>query len=179
MFPSRKPTIPIMLYVHTPVQSANDYLWLMTAIACEPWNAIQPCFQFVDVTHEADAVVRWGEPGSRTWVDVQAAKPTIYIQPAPSGIMTLQQWRDAIEGWMPHELGHLLGFADHVRANTDLTGYHNPFVEESLVNQNLHKPLSGYHGIMSYLCNRSEWFGPDDRAALNGFDVKPGWMKRG
>ena len=40
--------------------------------------------------------------------------------------------------WITHELGHALGFADHVHSSTSLTGYINPGTQ------------NGYDGIMNY-----------------------------
>ena len=172
--PELRPKLPVYLHVNGEQNSSNS-LWLLTAIACEPWNAIRACFQLVESSKEADAFVDWSD---RTWVRMQGAcvdgqKPTVYLQRSPIGIQTVGDWKRAIEGWMPHELGHLLGFADHVRESTDISkGYRSPFVEAGVEHPGT---LSGYHGVMSYLCNRFEWFKADDQAALAEFESKEGW----
>ncbi len=71
-----------------------------------------------------------------------------------------------------HELGHTLGYADHV---TDYNIATYPAGLNPRVCDNPHSPLySQYKGVMSYCTIPKDWFGRDDKNLLK----KAGYIKK-
>lgn len=65
-----------------------------------------------------------------------------------------------------HELGHCLGFADHLTAAA--YGQDPELVNPGVHDDPSHHAYQEYHGVMCYHCwrNPERWFGPDDRRML-------------
>ncbi|MGH2691763.1 MAG: hypothetical protein ACRDHM_04600 [Actinomycetota bacterium] len=65
-----------------------------------------------------------------------------------------------------HELGHTLGFADHIQAERYAEGRH---ISAKVCDASEHPEYSAYHGVMSY-CDWTDdfrgWFGPKDTRML-------------
>lgn len=117
--------------------------WLAgeVARAMDLWNRLRPG-TFAWAEGHADVLV--AETTGRTWVDFASAWPNVTVHCGPD-----------LGFWMPHELGHALGLADHILPGMDATGYVRP-VEAS----------AAYRGVMSYQATRDDWFGPDDVALM-------------
>lgn len=109
------------------------------AIAC--WNALRPgTFELVPALDGFEAEVAVVSTVTRTFVDFTTAWPLAVVYCGAD-----------LDFWLPHELGHALGLADHVLPGMNTTGYVRP-VEAS----------EAYRGVMSYQASREQWFGPDD-----------------
>lgn len=141
--------LPMHLLIEDPT------LWLDTALACEQWNAIRPCFQIVNEQGKSappdshfDALVQWAD---KTWVDMISTPRILYVD---------SLWTEYTRRyWLIHELGHLIGFADHVRPGQDLTGYINAAYHDG-----------SYNGIMSYVTIAAQpvpYLTDDDRTMLD------------
>lgn len=160
--PTARPAkLPVTIYApRTPDQPID--LWYETAIACEPWNALAPVFNLTD---KRDAQV-WGVVmfGDETWVRWKrpnySSVPIVYVQRKlmiGSREATQAEYLNYVRYWLPHELGHLIGLADHINPNTPTSGYQNPTIADA---------ADHYNGVMSYRTPRWEWFGDDDRDML-------------
>ena len=124
--------------------SALDLCALVKS-SIDKWNSLRPgLFEMSDDPNSPVVVML---TDGRTWVSMPVSdnKATLYIGPDVD-----------IEYWMPHELGHALGLADHVYPNQDLTGYVNPKFT-----------TDGYRGVMAYGVPPVEWFGSADSAMLH------------
>ena len=109
------------------------------AIAC--WNALRPgTFELVPALDGLEAQVAIVRTSTRTFVDFSTAWPLAVVYCGAD-----------LGPWLPHELGHALGLADHVLPGMDTSGYVRP-VEAS----------EAYRGVMSYQASREQWFGEDD-----------------
>jgi len=118
--------------------------------ATRSWNFVRPCF-------ETNGVIEINAPhnvlldaNGRTWVNmIDPTGPKLYIGNEPEFYI---KWN------LKHELGHMLGFGDHIYKSTDSTYYINPKIcygNESDV----------YRGIMSY-CWMNNIITDDDREML-------------
>lgn len=142
------PRLPLWIHTEGPSMPENK-LWLKTAIACEPWNAIRPTFQLVESAEVADAFIVWGDT---TWASMAShgERPVLHVEYGDG-----PDWSHFTDYWLPHELGHLLGLRDWIRPDTDPQGYINPGIASD-----------EYVGVMSYGASREQWFGDHDRKML-------------
>jgi hypothetical protein len=103
----------------------------------------------VDTATALAALDRWneasgdiaGKPACALW---STGNPDVVIRPHHSTWVwygchgnSVLHW-DSDPYWITHELGHSLGFADHVKAGHSTEGYINPGAQ------------NGYDGIMNY-----------------------------
>lgn len=117
-----------------------------------PWNRTAGWELFAVSCAAPDVVFR---SGVTTWVQADYLGPflgcTIHV--ADYGVETLR-----------HELGHCLGFADHVYRGQDRTVW----VNAAVCDDPSHPAYMPYRGVMSY-CDSSLtqlWFGTDDQLML-------------
>lgn len=109
------------------------------AIAC--WNRLRPgTFEMSYGPDASGADVAIVPTSTRTFVDFSTAWPRVAVYCGHD-----------LDFWLPHELGHALGLADHVLPGMDTSGYIRP-VEAS----------EAYRGVMSYQASHEQWFGDDD-----------------
>lgn len=111
--------------------------------AAAEWNAIYPCFKKV-LTPEADVTF---VTDVRTWVEMPSSTN-------PRSVVHVGLDVD-LRYWMAHELGHTLGFADHLPDGYPTDGYINPGTS-----------VENYEGVMSYGVGRQQWFGLHDKQML-------------
>jgi hypothetical protein len=128
--------------------------------AAAPWNWLAgwELFRGAHDRRSADVVFRKSK-SSDTWTEC----PPAYTEPFHLCIVWVAD--PSIE-MIRHELGHTLGFADHIRATDYAEGRH---IGAKVCDSSEHPEYSGYHGVMSY-CDWMDdfrgWFGPKDRAML-------------
>lgn len=130
-------------------------LFRVTWNATEKWNSLAERWLFwvIDDPVYADVVVRRGD------VTYVSCSPFMTVAYERCYVSVLE----GQEAWLPHELGHVLGFADSVYAGWyGAPGYVNP----SVCDDEAHPAYSGYAGVMSYCAPLELWFGDDDRAML-------------
>ena len=109
------------------------------AIAC--WNRLRPgTFEMSYGPDARGADVAIVPTSTRTFVDFSTAWPLAVVYCGHD-----------LDFWLPHELGHALGLADHVPPGMDTSGYVRP-AEAS----------EAYRGVMSYQASLEQWFGDDD-----------------
>jgi len=129
--PENKPKLPIAISVHPALLSNKAPIIRELEVAMKSWNLVRPCFTIVPL---AEYNVMPAIEG-RTWVNmIHHTGPKLYIGNEPEFYV---KWH------LKHELGHMLGFGDHIYKSTDSTYYINPKIcygNESDV----------YRGIMSY-----------------------------
>ena len=132
-----KPQLPLSIRNEVP-GAAGAAVWS----AIEEWNSFRPG-TFAPTSGPATVVVK---TGARTWVDMPCGKTTSTFYVA-GDVNTAY--------WAAHELGHTLGFADHIPMTSSAAGYINP---------GRCGPGSGssYAGIMSYCTPRSGWWSAMD-----------------
>lgn len=105
--------------------------------AMEPWNRWRHMFEWtIDSCNAAEII-----PSGSTWVDMDK--------------MILRWAPETDSYWAIHELGHLLGLADHVYDGINKSKYRNP------------GGCDGYKGVMSYCWPKETWFGQDDYDMIN------------
>lgn len=123
----------------------------------EPWNRLAgwELFDVVRSPTRADVLFR---PSAETWVQCDPSYGEAYtrcvVWSATSSTTTHR-----------HEIGHALGFADHVEAGVYGEGGH---VNPAVCDDAAHPAYSGYVGVVSY-CDWTSghaWFGPEDRRML-------------
>jgi len=97
-----------------------------------------------------------------TWVDASGSPCIIYVG---------EPWNLRVA---THELGHCLGFADHVQADTyDCCA--KRYIAPRVCDDPSHPAYSPYRGVMSY-CDWSgewNWFGSDDQKMLRAAGYEP------
>jgi len=125
-----------------------------------PWNWLAGwrLFRQARNRRSADVVFRLSK-SPQTWTEC----PPTYMEPFHLCIVWVAD--PAIE-MTRHELGHTLGFADHIPADDYAEGIH---VSPRVCDASGHPEFSAYHGVMSYCDWRDGyrgWFGPKDRAML-------------
>lgn len=113
-----------------------------------PWNVLAGKPVFVE---QVGSVVIRRSTGTRAWTEMADGQCTIHL-PAGSTVALAR-----------HELGHCLGFADHVPTGTVTTHYDNPRFCNG-------PDRSPYRGVMSYCWNLA--FTTWDLAAMRG-----GWAE--
>lgn len=138
------PTLPLTVRIEPGVDAT------MVRAAMAEWNRFYGGV-FVETAGAATVTVR---PSVQTWVDMPCDKNTSVVYAGTDVDLSY---------WMTHELGHTLGFADHIPAEQDPTGYINPG----------RCPPDGYEGIMSYCIPRSTWFGLDDYRMMRATFPRP------
>ncbi len=131
-------TLPLTVQIESGVDAE------MVRAAMAYWNEWYGAV-FVETVGPATVTIR---PSTQTWVDMPCGKATSIVYAGTDVDLSY---------WMAHELGHTLGFADHIQAEQDSTGYINPGT----------CPDYGYGGIMSYCSDSSKWFGLDDYQTMN------------
>lgn len=145
-----RPNLKIDLPVTVWVDPNDKLLWLETAIACEPWNDMRPCFNIVSERSGAFVEIIWG---TSTWVDMPREDRMHSI------VHVDRTWnQQLIRFWLPHELGHTINLADHVYPGTDISKYTNAAYCK-------YNDPNDYHGIMSY-CYILDGFKEDDRQMM-------------
>jgi hypothetical protein len=127
--------------------------------AIAPWNWLAgwELFSQTKSRGKADIVFRAAK-GKHTWTEC----PPAYEQPFHLCIIWVE---DTSLPMARHELGHTLGFADHVDASTFAEGRH---FAAMVCDEPGHARFSDYNGVMSYCDYESGrgWFGPKDRLML-------------
>ncbi len=121
------------------------------------WNAVfveetgWPAFEVYDGDWwNADVIVI--SEGSRTWVESRCVNP--YFAVVRLG--WADSWRNA--DVLEHELGHALGFADHVYPGQDREGYVNAT-----------SCSTSYLGVMDYCSGPQTWFQYWDRVMVRDY----------
>ena len=126
----------------------------------EPWNWLAGwrLFRRVGSRERAD-VVFLPSPTSESWTEC----PPSYVDPFHLCIVWIS---DPSVEMSRHELGHTLGFADHIPQGEYALGRH---MNARVCDASQHPEFSGYHGVMSY-CDWMEgyrgWFGAKDQRML-------------
>ena len=126
----------------------------------EPWNWLAgwQLFRQAGKRRSADVVFRRSK-SPQTWTEC----PPSYMEPFHLCIVWVA---DTSIEMTRHELGHTLGFADHIPAADHAEGMH---MSARVCDASDHPKFSAYHGVMSYCDWRNGfrgWFGPKDRAML-------------
>lgn len=123
-----------------------------------PWNTLAGYELLKKVNLESNADVKF-KRDTVTWVQ---AFPD-YLSPFTRAVVWVSSADVGDTHTMRHEIGHALGFADHV-TRSQLSGRVNPKV----CDDPSHKLYSMYSGVMSYCswADEAGWFGAGDRAML-------------
>lgn len=137
---TQKPTLPLILKVDPKI---DPEIVEALKLAADEWNKIRPCFVVVTSETQGYNVV----DSERTWVNMFNKVLHIGRSDAVS----------FVKYWVKHELGHLLCFGDHIRKETNPTGYINPEI--------CSWPDDEYQGIMSY-CYYNNEITDQDRAMV-------------
>jgi hypothetical protein len=125
-----------------------------------PWNWLAgwQLFRQARNRRSADVVFRLSK-SPQTWTEC----PPSYMEPFHLCIVWVA---DPAIQMTRHELGHTLGFADHIPAAVHAEDTH---VSAKVCDISDHPQFSAYHGVMSYCDWRDGergWFGPKDSAML-------------
>lgn len=128
--------------------------------AVAPWNWLAgwELFRKARSRRAADVVFR-PSPTGQTWTEC----PPAYVEPFHLCIVWIA---DTSVEMSRHELGHTLGFADHIPAAAYAEDRH---FAAMVCDSSDHARFSRYRGVMSYCAWESGfrgWFGPKDRAML-------------
>lgn len=137
----------------------SPYLKIELMGAITPWNNLAGWTLFYESFHEAQADIRL-VPSERTIV---IAHPS-YTEPFTSCIVYVSAKHDNRHS-ITHELGHCLGFADHVTKEL----FNDPkLCNPRVCDRTSHHAYHPYSGVMSY-CDwghPERWFRDDDRNML-------------
>lgn len=124
---------------------ATPELHAATEAAIAKWNAIRPG-TFELAPWHAPAAVDVVPSMTRTWVS--------FVEPWPRAVVLCGP---DLADWLPHEMGHALGLADHVPPEMVEPGHVNPVIADD---------SNPYWGVMRYWTRLDQWFGPDDVAMM-------------
>lgn len=146
------------------LQVYSEVVGLKTADVIAPWNNLAtnagrttPLFK--TTTNSLSADIKFVNDAS-TWVQVYPCSDYNC-----NYTLCVVHSNTTSTHTMRHEIGHCLGFGDHITASTNPASYINPKICDDPNNPN----YSSYHGVMSYCDWNYEllrWFKNDDRQML-------------
>lgn len=140
-----RPAFTWPLTVSIDADAPNPTAWRN---AMAEWNAMGTKAQFAEVATGGEVRI----VSSYQWRDGQTA----VFMPCGTTKSIVYSGTDVdLDYWATHEMGHTLGFADHISNVANAGAYLNP-----------RRCPDAYSGVMSYCTHRSGWWSALDRAML-------------